>query len=156
MVKDEELKDVFKSESVEDTLSSAHYLIQFLTEYNLVCLYGELGIGKTTFVQGLAKELGIKKRVISPSFILQREYKIKSRKLGQTTLYHIDCYNIASLNELKGIDLNELWEDKHNLVIIEWADRVREILPKKRIDIEFKYLDDNDRFIRIVDYDFKN
>ena len=120
---------------------------------NLICLYGDLGSGKTTFTQGLAKALGIKDRVISPTFVLLRQYKIKSHKLQAIScqqLIHVDCYRLRSEKDFKAIDLEELWSDPKNLVIIEWAEKVKNILPKKRLDIYFEYLDKNKRELRIV------
>ena len=127
-----------------------------LEDRNVICLYGELGVGKTTFVQGLAKELGVKKRVTSPTFILIREYKIKNCQIAKLPnckfLYHTDCYRIKSERDVKSIDLSEIWEDKNNLVVIEWAGKIKKILPQKRIDIKFEYISKNKRKIIIDDF----
>ena len=126
------------TESSQKTQESAAEFSQKISGNNLICLYGDLGSGKTTFVQGFAKGLGITKRVTSPTFVIAKEYSFRDRKL-----IHIDCYRIKSLN------LEEFLEDKTNLVIMEWPQRVELVLPKKRIDIQFKYLDDTRREIEI-------
>lgn len=134
------------SKSVSETHKIAENLLKNLNNTNLLCLYGELGAGKTTFVQGLAKGLGIKKRVISPTFVMMREYKISSCLI----LYHIDLYRVESENDLKSIDLEELWSDSKNLVVIEWAEKIKPILPKKRIDVKFSYVSQSKREIEII------
>ena len=119
---------------------------------NLTCLYGELGSGKTTFVQGFAKGLGIKDRILSPTFIMVREYKIPqtSNLRLQTNFYHVDLYRAKNEKDAKTIGLSELWQDPKNLVIIEWADRIKKILPKNRTDIYFKYIGKTKRKIKIL------
>jgi len=115
---------------------------------SILALYGELGSGKTTFIQGLARGLGIKKRIISPTFIFIRQYTIRY-PLYVKTLYHVDLYRINTLKQTKGLGLKEIFADKSAIVVIEWADRIKEILPKKRVDINFEYFDENQRRIKI-------
>lgn len=150
--------------SPSETQQLAGKILSKLKDRNIVCLYGELGAGKTTFVQGLAKALGIEKRVISPTFILLREYEVASRQLPVARrknnwklvagnwkhLLHLDCYRIDSEEDFKSIDLKELWQDKNNLVVIEWTERIAKILPKERIDIKFEYISENEREITMV------
>lgn len=148
----------FISNSVTETHTFAKELLSELST-NLICLYGELGAGKTTFVQGLARALGIKKRILSPSFVLVREYKINvkspfdsaqgRRQLKVKNLHHIDCYRINSEQDIKSIDLKEIWSDPANLVVVEWAERVQKILPQKRIDIKFEYIGEKKREISV-------
>lgn len=110
----------------------------------IFALTGELGSGKTTFVKGFARELGVKRRVISPSFIFVRSYGLNARRL-----YHIDLYRIDSIGETKSLGLEEIWSNPYNIVIIEWAEKIKKILPKERIDIKFEYMDKNKREITI-------
>jgi len=124
--------------SGQKTREFAEKFAKQIKENNLICLYGDLGSGKTTFAQGFAKGLGITKRVTSPTFVIAKEYSFQNRKL-----IHIDCYRIKSL------DLEEFLETKTNLVIIEWPQNVKMVLPKKRIDIQFNYLDELRREIEI-------
>jgi len=107
----------------------------------MVCLYGDLGSGKTVFTKGLAQALGISPKIIkSPTFTLQRQYLTK-----QAHLYHFDFYRVSASDELIGRDLIEALEDPIGLVVAEWADNVKDVLPKNRIDIQCKYIDENTR-----------
>lgn len=110
----------------------------------IIALYGELGSGKTTFVQGLAKGLGIKRRIISPTFVIVRSYK-----LGARSFYHIDLYRIENEREIEGLGIEEVMNDPQNIVAIEWAEKIAKLLPKKRADIYFEYLSENKRKIKI-------
>ena len=123
----------------------------------IIALTGELGSGKTTFVQGLAKGLGIKKRVLSPTFIMMRQYSIINHKQSLLlrnkssiiNFYHIDLYRVENEKDVRGLGLSEIWSNPENIVAIEWADKIKKILPKKRIDIRFNYLNNNQRKITI-------
>ena len=141
------------SSSVEETQKLAKKILPSLKNKNLICLYGSLGSGKTTFVQGLAQALGIKKRIISPTFILAREYKIakfSNPNFQFSKFFHIDCYRVSSEKDIRSIDLIELLSDPKNLIIIEWAEKIKKILPKERIDIKFKHINENKRKITII------
>jgi len=107
----------------------------------IICLYGDLGSGKTTFIQGLAKGLGIKKRITSPTFVFVKKY--------QPSFYHVDLYRIEKLEETKGLGLGEIFSDPQALVAIEWAEKIKEMLPKKRINLWFNYLNQNERKVII-------
>ena len=109
----------------------------------IITLYGELGSGKTTFIQGLAKGLGIKKRITSPTFVFIKKY--------QPNFYHIDLYRIEQTKEVKSLGLEEIFSEPKAVIAIEWAKKIKEILPKKRIDIWFNYLNNNKRRILIKD-----
>jgi len=113
----------------------------------VIALYGELGSGKTTFVQGLARGLGIKRRIISPTFIFVRPYTLDPKPC---TLYHVDLYRIDTLKQTTGLGLEEIFADKNAIVAIEWAEKIKKILPKKRIDIYFEYLSENKRRIKLL------
>lgn len=113
----------------------------------IIALTGELGSGKTTFVQGLAKGLGVKKKIISPTFILMRIYNAKSKN----TFYHLDLYRLETNldNELENLGVKDIWEQKGNILVIEWAEKAKELLPKETIWIKFEYLSDDQRKIII-------
>lgn len=108
---------------------------------SVVALYGNLGSGKTTFTQGLAKGLGIKKRIISPTFIIVRDYKASDSR----NFYHVDLYRVG--NNMQGLGLEEILEDKNSIVVIEWAEKLGSKLPKERIDIYFETIDRDERQI---------
>lgn len=110
----------------------------------VIALEGELGAGKTTFVQGFAKGLGIKEKIISPTFVLIRQHKILPA--GRQVLYHIDLYRIENLN---GLGLEEILKDPENIALIEWAEKIKDLLPKDTVKISFKISDVNIRKISI-------
>lgn len=116
-------------------------------KHGTFALYGDLGAGKTTFVQGLARGLGIKKRIISPTFVIVRTYKI-----GSKNFYHIDLYRIENGKDIEGLGIGEIMNDPKSVVVIEWAEKLEDLLPKERIDIYFEYLDENKRKIA---YEFR-
>lgn len=117
-------------------------------------LVGELGSGKTTFVKGLAKGLGISKRVISPTFILVRKYNIPLvyRPWGIKHFYHVDLYRLegAVESELKKLGVDDIWAKKENVVAVEWADKVTGMFPENTAWIKFENLGGDRRKI-IVD-----
>lgn len=117
----------------------------------VIALYGDLGSGKTTFVQGLAEGLGVERPIISPTFIILRTYQIGTRDKGTgiRNFYHVDLYRINSAEDVQSLGLLELLEDPNNIVAIEWPDKIENLLPVDRIDITFKYLEDDKREIRI-------
>lgn len=106
----------------------------------IIGLEGELGSGKTTFIKAFAKGLGIKKRLTSPTFVLMKNYR---------NFYHIDCYRIKSYKDILGLDFKEIISNAKNIVLIEWAEKIRKILPKDTIWIKFKIISDKEREIKI-------
>jgi tRNA threonylcarbamoyladenosine biosynthesis protein TsaE len=120
----------------------------------VLVLEGELGGGKTTFLQGLAKGLGIKEKILSPTFVILKKFKIpnpdpKTRHPRPEFFYHIDCYRIKKEKEILDLGFKKIVSDSKNIVAIEWADNIREILPKDVILIIFKFKDKNKRAITI-------
>lgn len=146
-------EQIFISNSAEETQRIAFNFAQKLQEERIVALYGELGSGKTTFVQGLAKGLGIEKRITSPTFTIIHSYKLKStsQNLKPNKFFHIDLYRTENISELRELGINELIDGK-NIIVIEWAEKMKELLPEKRIDIFFEYLDENKRKITIINF----
>lgn len=117
---------------------------------SIIALTGELGSGKTTFLQGLAKGLGIKERILSPTFVMIREYQVQSAKCKVQKFYHLDLYRVEDEKGIEGLGLEEIWSDPQNIVAIEWAEKIKNILPKKRIDIYFEYLKNDKREIKVT------
>lgn len=102
----------------------------------VVALIGDLGSGKTTFTKALAKTLGIKRAVTSPTYILLQEFNgILPLNKQPVTLYHLDLYRTNSFIECQHLGLTEFWEKPKTITIIEWADKISEHLPKKTIII---------------------
>lgn len=110
-----------------------------LSQAAVVCLYGELGSGKTTFVQGFGKAIGITSRLLSPTFFIVRRY---SRAAGSGFFYHIDLYRVMDEKELVELGFPELFADPDSMVLIEWAEKLGRLLPKHRIDVQFSVLSD--------------
>ena len=111
----------------------------------VIALYGDLGSGKTTFVQGLAKGLGIDQRIISPTFIIMRTYELTNTVVKK--FYHVDLYRIETEHDVEGLGLLELMHDPQNIVVIEWPEKLENLLPDNRIDFVFRYLGDDQREI---------
>ncbi len=111
----------------------------------VLCLQGDLGAGKTTFLQGFAKGLGIKETILSPTFVLMKRFAIK--KKGFKNFYHFDCYRIESVNHIEDLGLKEIILNPENIVAIEWPERLRNLLPKNSMLIRFKHLEENTREI---------
>jgi tRNA threonylcarbamoyladenosine biosynthesis protein TsaE len=101
-------------------------------------LEGNLGAGKTTFIQAFAKETGVKRRLTSPTFVLMKKYN---------NLYHLDCYRIKDSQDVLAMDFKEIIANPKNIVLIEWAEKIRKILPKNKIWIKFKILGRKERII---------
>lgn len=110
----------------------------------IIALTGELGAGKTTFVQGFARGLGIKKKIISPTFVLIRQHQIPKTKKA---LYHIDLYRLEDLREL---GLKEIISDPNNIVLIEWAEKAKKYLPKNTIKVTLEIIGQTERKITVL------
>jgi len=96
-------------------------------------LKGNLGSGKTTFAQGFIKALGIKTRVLSPTFIIFRVYPLS----GGRKLYHVDLYRIAHAKELKPIGFAAILKNPQNILLIEWAEKIKKMIPPKAAWVTF-------------------
>jgi len=134
----------FKSkttQSAEETMAFAKNLAKEIKSGTVLCLEGDLGSGKTTFVKGLAEGLGMKhpEQVKSPTFVLMHVYKSKM------PLYHFDCYRLDSTEELENIGFEEFVNDSAAISCIEWAGKARELLPLHVRHIHFKILGDSRR-----------
>ena len=111
----------------------------------IIGLEGDLGGGKTTFLQGFAEGLEIKEKVLSPTFVILKKFKIAKTK--DRWLYHVDCYRVRNVKEILELGFKKIISDPQNIVVIEWANRIREILPKKIITVKFEFLDKTKRRI---------
>ena len=109
----------------------------------VIALTGELGAGKTTFVQGFVKGLGIKDKIISPTFVLIRQHKMVDSRI----LYHIDLYRLEGKINIKSLGLEEILSFPDNIVLIEWAEKIKEHLPKSTINIYIEKLEGSKRGI---------
>ncbi len=137
----------FVTKSAQETKSLAKKLAGKLPGGTIICLYGELAAGKTTFTQGLGEYFGID-RIISPTYIILRQYPTNNKTIKRFN--HLDLYRLSSYKEAKSFDLDELWSDKEALTVIEWPDRLEDHLPAKHLDINFSIISDNEREITLT------
>ncbi len=111
-----------------------------LVPSDVICLYGDLGSGKTTFVQGIMQGLGLSQHAVSPTFILVHEYTIFHPAIKK--VYHVDLFRIKHKEEVKQLGITSLFRDKNAVTVIEWAEKAEKILPDQRLEIFFVYSDD--------------
>lgn len=129
--------------SAKETQKVGERLAKKIKPPIILALISDLGGGKTTFTQGLAKGLNIKEKIVSPTFVLERIYKIPKKNYA---LHHYDLYRI----EPNDILIDEILENaRDNIVVIEWAEKILKQLPKDIIKIELSTLNDDRRKIKI-------
>lgn len=137
----------FISNSIDETQKLAHDWLFSLPEQKdsatIVGLYGNLGAGKTAFTQAVAKELGIKDFVTSPTFVIEKIYETKNPNFKR--LVHIDAYRLGNGRELQNLDFEQLTENKNNLILIEWPENVKDILPENHRKIHCYFVDETTR-----------
>lgn len=119
-------------------------------EAAVVALSGELGAGKTTFVQGLGKVLGVSGKIKSPTFVLAKKYKLKKYGIPWRALVHIDAYRLGGKKEPVGLWLKEIFNDAQNLVAIEWPEKIKKYIPNDAIWVELKHKGEKHRHIIIT------
>ncbi len=130
-----------RSTSPEMTQQIARELARLVEAGDLIALIGPLGAGKTCFAQGLARGLGIRDAVSSPSFVLAKQYS------GSPGFLHVDAYRLSSATEFWELGLAEQMEA--NVTAVEWADRVEEALPEHRLELRLDYADGDARLIQV-------
>jgi tRNA threonylcarbamoyladenosine biosynthesis protein TsaE len=128
----------------EATAAAGEALGRTLGPGDVVALYGELGAGKTCFTQGLARGLEVDARATSPTFVLVNEYR------GRLTVYHVDAYRTASLDELLDLGLLDLLGGE-GVTILEWADKAEALLPARAIRVRLEGVGDEPRLVTIDD-----
>lgn len=129
------------SKSIDDTDAIAKTIAENLSSGVLLCMYGDIGAGKTTLTKSIGKYLGVKEKITSPSFVILNEYHS-----GKYSLYHFDLYRLE--NEGLETILDELQEyssDEKSLTIVEWAEFSQNELLGDRLSLQIKYLDENQR-----------
>lgn len=118
------------TKSASETMEIAQKIISKKFFNMVICLDGELGAGKTTFTKGIANALGISEVITSPTFTIIKEYLD-----GEMPLYHVDVYRLEG--NIDGIGIEEYFT-KNGIVVIEWSDTIKDVLPKERLDIKIK------------------
>ncbi len=143
-----------KTYSPLETQKLAKALAQEIKEsqlFNLPLVFsleGEIGSGKTTFIQGLAKGFGVKEKIKSPTFLIMQRY----RAAGGKNFFHFDFYRVSWEKDLAFVKFKEILKSSQSIVAIEWAKRLRRSLPSERIDITFEVLDLNLRKIKVKSF----
>lgn len=127
----------------KETQDLAYRLGEIVGSNTLITLSGDLGAGKTTFTQGLARGLGIDKKVTSPTFTIMKEYK------GRLPLYHIDAYRLENITQDLGFDE---YIESDGVCVIEWANFIEYVLPEELLNIEFTINDDDSRTLKFKAY----
>lgn len=104
----------------------------------VLVLSGNIGTGKTTFLQGFAKGLGIKEKITSPTFVIMKKFKIQNSKF--VNFYHLDCYRLNNSEEILDLGFEEVISNPENIVVVEWPENIRKIIPKDAVKIKFTHL----------------
>lgn len=129
----------YTSRSESDTMELAENIESEKFPGMVICLDGELGSGKTVFVKGFAKSLGINENITSPTFNIVKEYEN-----GEMLLNHMDVYRLEDSDATIGF--NDYFQSE-GVTIIEWSELIKDKLPDERLDIKFKVIDENTRVI---------
>lgn len=133
------------SRSVEDTKNLGFKLAKLLKPGDIICFEGDLGAGKTAFTQGIAHGLGIDDYVTSPTFNIIQEYQ------GRIPLYHMDVYRINDVEEMEDLGYEEYFFGR-GVVVIEWAEKIKEIIPREKLWIKAEVLGQNVRKFTLKPY----
>ncbi|MEW6284935.1 MAG: tRNA (adenosine(37)-N6)-threonylcarbamoyltransferase complex ATPase subunit type 1 TsaE [Chloroflexota bacterium] len=132
----------FFSRSPEQTRRLGARLGAVLRPGDVICLQGDLGAGKTTFVQGVAKGWGSQDTVSSPTFVLVNEY----RRADGSLLFHMDAYRLASIPEAEELDLDSMLAD--GALLIEWPERIDGLVPPEHLWVRLEHVDEEERELK--------
>jgi tRNA threonylcarbamoyladenosine biosynthesis protein TsaE len=113
-------------------------------------LSGNLGGGKTTFLQGFARGLGIKEKILSPTFVIMKRFHVGALlgSLKFHDFYHIDCYRLKTEKDILELDFKKIISNPKNIVAVEWSERIKKALPDNSIVLSFRFIDKNKREIK--------
>lgn len=136
----------YKTKSFKETQKlGVDFVIQLRSEQakkknaaTVITLQGDLGSGKTTFLQGFAKGLGIKEKILSPTFVIQKRFG---------NFYHIDCYRLKNYKDILELGWEKIIKNPKNIVAIEWPEKIKKLLPRNTILLKFKFIDEQTREI---------
>jgi tRNA threonylcarbamoyladenosine biosynthesis protein TsaE len=141
------------TQNSQETRNLGAKLSKSLKRGQVICLAGELGAGKTTFAQGFLQGLGIKGPYTSPTFVIMKQYTQPTARDSQLAtfknIYHIDAYRINE-KDILSLGWEELIQDKKNILLVEWAERIKKIIPAEALWIKFKGLSEKEREITFV------
>ena len=131
------------AQNVIDRISRAN--IGSREQASVIGLYGDLGSGKTTFMQFFGEALGVKEKILSPTFVIEKIYKIVHPNFDH--LIHIDAYRLEGAKEMLNLGWIEILKNPRNIICVEWADRIVGLLPKDHVRIQFFHHDEKNRII---------
>ncbi len=144
---------IYHTHSKEETRALGRALAQEFLPKTLVTFSGDLGAGKTTLIQGLLEALGARPPYPSPTFVLMNEYRLPSNtEKGIERVYHADAYRVGA-TDFERLGFLEWCEDSAGIVLLEWPERLAEILPPRRMDILIETLAENERKITVQQRD---
>jgi len=137
----------------------------------VISLEGDLGGGKTTFTKGFARGLNLREKIKSPTFVIMRKHQITTDSKQQTTsvkrqndcrfkvenckfryFFHLDCYRIQNQKDILALGWKDIIKSSENIILVEWGNKIKKILPRGTIHIKFDFIDDKKRKIRIKNF----
>lgn len=137
--------------SLEDTKRFAEEIVS-KSERRIFALVGELGSGKTTFAQFLLRALGVTEKITSPTFLIIKSYQLKAK--SYQLAYHIDCYQLHNEQELLALGFADIISNHKAIVVIEWADKIKSLLPPQQTQwLFFSHgADEHERIVRMDNF----
>lgn len=142
----------FVTHSPRETFNlAANFAKQYQDKGGIIALIGDLGSGKTTFVQGIALGLGITEKILSPTFVFIRTHQLPN---SHRLLYHVDLYRLEDHRNINQLGLDEILANPENIILIEWAEKIKKILPKTATVIRVDKSSEETRRIIINAADF--
>lgn len=152
----------FVTNTPEETMALGARLVEALSREEgvrgtstIVALSGELGAGKTVFTKGMAQALGVEAQVTSPTFVLQKIYRLPDGAPWKH-LIHIDAYRLEGEKEFEGIGWNDIATDPGNLIVVEWPEQTGGAIPERAIEVQFTEERGDVRHIRVTNANIKN
>ena len=147
------LSEIEKNRSLSNSLEDSNNKLKDLCIFKsacIVCLFGDLGTGKTTFTKSVAKKLGVKKMVSSPTFLIMKKYNITGKNFKR--IFHFDAYRLKDENELLNLGWKEIITDPFNLIFIEWPENVIKAIPQKHHEVLISHISGEQRLFEIKIY----
>jgi len=131
----------------EETKAFAAQVAKTAKPGDIFALFGDLGSGKTTFSQGFIASFGVSKTVTSPTFVIMKKYAVEGDRVRE--IVHLDCYRFQSEKDALAIGLDEFFERKDIIALVEWPERIWPLISDKARRLEFKYITENERLIEL-------
>lgn len=138
----------YLTQSKEETQEIGHTLAERLEPGSLAAFTGDLGAGKTTLIQGVLDALGAEKPYVSPTFVLMKQYDLTQPVRGIERVYHVDAYRVEE-KDFKSLGFEEWVTDPAGIVLVEWPERIKNLLPEKHEAISLRSLSETEREIII-------